>query len=247
MITNLPITAIKLPFVIFVWCCSNIFPLKTHSNQLLAIRSYSPLSLFNLVSFTQIENLPIFDKLVFLSGDEYITQNQADKRYLRYPNAQGTENLQAINVGGTSNFNEEANFNDVLKSKLQLQVIDSTASGAITESVVLANVATGNRIVYILNPNNNAYNKLTQPNDNLMVYGDVIDSVGALTIAPWSSTCNGLRMTQDTVMLGSGETADNPTHRINTDTTQLLLTSSNLNVDGNITSVNATAANRDYC
>ena len=66
-----------------------------------------------------IENLPIFDKLVFLSGDEYITQNQADKRYLRYPNAQGTENLQAINVGGTSNFNEEANFNDVLKSKLQ--------------------------------------------------------------------------------------------------------------------------------
>lgn len=191
-----------------------------------------------------IENLPIFDKLVFLSGDEYITQNQADKRYLRYPNAQGTENLQAINVGGTSNFNEEANFNDVLKSKLQLQVIDSTASGAITESVVLANVATGNRIVYILNPNNNAYNKLTQPNDNLMVYGDVIDSVGALTIAPWSSTCNGLRMTQDTVMLGSGGTADNPTHRINTDTTQLLLTSSNLKVDGNITSINASAANR---
>jgi hypothetical protein len=191
-----------------------------------------------------IENLPIFDKLVFLSGDEYITQNQADKRYLRYPNAQGTENLQAINVGGISNFNEEANFNDVLKSKLQLQVIDSTASGAITESVVFANVATGNRIVYILNPNNNSYNKLTQTNDNLMVYGDIIDSVGALTIAPWSSTCNGLRMTQDTVMLGSGGTADNPTHRINTDTTQLLLTSSNLKVDGNITSINASATNR---
>ena len=51
------------------------------------------------------EDLPIFDKLVFLSGEEYITQNQADKRYLRYPNAQGTENLQAINVNGTATLN----------------------------------------------------------------------------------------------------------------------------------------------
>jgi len=50
------------------------------------------------------ENLPIFDSFVFLSGDIPLTQNQADKRYLRYPNAQGTENLQAINVGGNATF-----------------------------------------------------------------------------------------------------------------------------------------------
>lgn len=50
------------------------------------------------------ENLPIFDSSVFLIGDIPLTQNQADKRYLRYPNAQGTENLQAINVNGNATF-----------------------------------------------------------------------------------------------------------------------------------------------
>lgn len=37
------------------------------------------------------ENLPIFDPLLFTQGEDFITQNKADKRYLRYPNAQGTE------------------------------------------------------------------------------------------------------------------------------------------------------------
>lgn len=45
-----------------------------------------------------IENLPIFDTTLFTKGDEYITQNNADKRYLRYPNAQGTENFNQITV-----------------------------------------------------------------------------------------------------------------------------------------------------
>ena len=51
------------------------------------------------------ENLPIFDPVVFLSGDEALTTNEADKRYLKYPSAQGTENLQAINVNGIAQFN----------------------------------------------------------------------------------------------------------------------------------------------
>ena len=179
-----------------------------------------------------IEDLPIFDTLMFTTGNEFITQNQADKRYLRYPNAQGTENLQSINVNGIATFND------------QIQVKDTTPAGAITETVVLGNLANGNRLGIILNPNNNAYNKLTQNGDNLFAFGDVLDATTALTIAPWSSTCNGLRMTSDTTMIGSGGTADNPLHRMNTDTTQLLLTSSNLRVDGNITSINATSTNR---
>ena len=51
------------------------------------------------------ENVAIFDSVNFTSGDETITQSQADKRYLRFPNAQGTENLQAINVNGIAQFN----------------------------------------------------------------------------------------------------------------------------------------------
>ena len=50
------------------------------------------------------ENLPIFDPTVFLTGDEPLTYNTAVKKFLKYPNAQGTENLQAINVNGVATF-----------------------------------------------------------------------------------------------------------------------------------------------
>ena len=179
-----------------------------------------------------LEPITIFNPINFIGGDEYITIDYANKHYLKFPNAQGLENLLDINVNGIASFND------------QIQVKDSTPAGAITESVVLGNLANGNRLGIILNPNNNAYNKLTQNGDNLFAFGDVLDATTALTIAPWSSVCNGLRMTSDTTMIGSGGTSDNPLHRMNTDTTQLLLTSSNLRVDGNITSINATATNR---
>lgn len=58
------------------------------------------------------EELPIFDKLVFSSGDEALTYNKAKKLFLRYPNAQGTENLQAINVNGIATFNNDIIAND---------------------------------------------------------------------------------------------------------------------------------------
>ena len=57
------------------------------------------------------ENLPIFDPTVFATEDVALTKSEGDKRYLRYPNAQGEENLQAINVNGISTFNAAANFN----------------------------------------------------------------------------------------------------------------------------------------
>ncbi len=46
------------------------------------------------------ENLAIFDPLVFQTGDEPLTLNEASLLFLRYPNAQGTENLQTTNVNG---------------------------------------------------------------------------------------------------------------------------------------------------
>lgn len=53
-----------------------------------------------------IENVPIFDSLLFrqTNGDTFLTPSEGDLRYLRYPVAQGTENLQAINVNGNSVF-----------------------------------------------------------------------------------------------------------------------------------------------
>ena len=52
-----------------------------------------------------IENVAIFDTINFSSGETVLTQSAADKRYLRFPNAQGTENLAAINVNGLATFN----------------------------------------------------------------------------------------------------------------------------------------------
>jgi len=56
------------------------------------------------------ENLPIFDPSVFMTGDEPLTYNEASKKFLKYPNAQGEENLQAINVNGLANFNSNINI-----------------------------------------------------------------------------------------------------------------------------------------
>lgn len=54
-----------------------------------------------------IENLPIFDPSVFTTGNEALTYDEASKLFLKYPSAQGTEDLQAINVNGIATFNSD--------------------------------------------------------------------------------------------------------------------------------------------
>ncbi len=56
---------------------------------------------------------PIFNPLDWVFNDETLTIAEADKRYLKYPTAQGTENLQAINVNGIANFNNTLNANGI--------------------------------------------------------------------------------------------------------------------------------------
>jgi hypothetical protein len=51
-----------------------------------------------------IENLPIFDTNQFINPDnENLTLDTAKKYFLRFPNAQGTENLQDTNINGSLN------------------------------------------------------------------------------------------------------------------------------------------------
>lgn len=68
------------------------------------------------------EDLPIFDSTLFLESNVPITQKQADKRYLRYPNAQGTENLQTTNVNGllTANGNIKTNIISAIATILDI-------------------------------------------------------------------------------------------------------------------------------
>jgi hypothetical protein len=50
------------------------------------------------------DNTPIFDDAFFSTGDLPLTYNQAVKKFLRYPIAQGTENLLNVNISGTTAF-----------------------------------------------------------------------------------------------------------------------------------------------
>jgi hypothetical protein len=53
----------------------------------------------------------LFDPGVFIkAGEDGLTYDEALKYFLKYPNAQGTENLQTTNVNGVATFNTDANF-----------------------------------------------------------------------------------------------------------------------------------------
>jgi hypothetical protein len=54
------------------------------------------------------EQLPIFNARVFDFGTEGLTTGEGDLRYLRFPAAQGEEELQAINVVGAASFSNSA-------------------------------------------------------------------------------------------------------------------------------------------
>lgn len=56
------------------------------------------------------ENLAIFDPSVFTTADIPLTSAEADKRYLKFPNAQGTENLATTNINGLLTTNGDVIF-----------------------------------------------------------------------------------------------------------------------------------------
>ena len=51
-------------------------------------------------------NVSTFNNLYWSITDIPLTQSQADRRYLKYPVAQGKETLQAVDVNGVANFNQ---------------------------------------------------------------------------------------------------------------------------------------------
>lgn len=87
-----------------------------------------------------LEDLPIFDSAVFTAGDQTLTYNQALKRFLRYPNAQGKETLAEIVVNGTSTFNSNALFDDAIISITDGGKFSNTLA---QDSIILNNSDTG--------------------------------------------------------------------------------------------------------
>ena len=59
------------------------------------------------------QDLPIFDPSVFIEQIDGLSQAEADLLYLKFPNAQGTENLQATNINGILTTNGGVVFSQV--------------------------------------------------------------------------------------------------------------------------------------
>lgn len=87
-----------------------------------------------------LEDLPIFDSAVFTAGDQALTYNQALKRFLRYPAAQGKETLAEIVVNGPSTFNSNALFDDAIISITDGGKFSNTLA---QDSIILNNSDTG--------------------------------------------------------------------------------------------------------
>lgn len=171
-----------------------------------------------------IENVPIFDSALFrqTNTDDALTSAQADKRYLRFPIAQGTENLSAINVNGSATFTGTSDIiqesgSQILQQPASTGVISS--SNILNASIVRTNfgsstntslqiIDTSSKGLYVVsNAINNAYNNIVQTGDA------VITSVNTTPLSltnSSSSFTNGIRLDTTQLSLGYGGTADVP-------------------------------------
>lgn len=177
-----------------------------------------------------LENVAIFDSVLFIDGDDFLTQNQADSRYLRYPVAQGTETLQAINVNGTATF---AGTSDIIQqSGSQLlqqpastgyvgtgnvlnQTFISTNNGATTTpSLQVTDVVQANKtILAVPNASSQAFNPIVTAGDSVLTSGSA-----PLTLTRGGLTNSvGLRIGLSnslSVVLGAGGTSNTPSNSI---------------------------------
>ncbi len=77
------------------------------------------------------ENLPIFDDSVFQTNNTPLTYSQAIKKFLTYPNAQGTETLQAVNVNGTATFLNNNIFKNGTSTFQENVIIENSSTGGV--------------------------------------------------------------------------------------------------------------------
>lgn len=163
------------------------------------------------------ENLAIFDPSVFKKPTDALTIGEADKRYLRYPNAQGTENFIDINVYGESNFQDK------------VIITDNTPSGSSTDILELKQSQNANTMKFLLNPQGGQYNWLVQNDDNVIISGNSNTASNPLTMAVWSGTTSGVRLEKDRMTMGVGGGTSVPTNRMVIDASNITFDASNNN------------------
>jgi hypothetical protein len=186
--------------------------------HILIMSSYAP----------PIENVAIFDSALFVDGDDYITQDQADARYLRFPTAQGTETLQAIIVNGTATMNNLTSVNTTLgqSNTATFSVLDDTSGSR--------------QLKVVPHAGGSGYNPATIAGSTLLV-ADNTSNNSLLQMTSFSSTNSSVVVGTTYTKMGSGGTTATPTTSIecNGSTNTMTLAGTTLTI--NNTNVNLTS------
>lgn len=102
------------------------------------------------------EDLPIFDSRLFETNDIPLTIAEGSKYFLNYPVAQGKETLQAIDVFGIANFNNNCNFQAInpptISSTIPTSSNDTTIATTSFVNTAISNA--GNNGLVLLSTSN---------------------------------------------------------------------------------------------
>lgn len=113
------------------------------------------------------QNLAIFDPDVFTQNDEPLTITTGSKYFLKYPNAQGTENLQAVNVNGVLTANSATDLNGTL-------FVSGTST--FEDTITLSSTTANNRRV------SSSYYDITDINGNVNRTSEIYQNSQILTL-----------------------------------------------------------------
>lgn len=170
-----------------------------------------------------IEPISIFNSENFDYQEEYITVEYANKNYLKFPTAQGTENLLDINVAGEANFDSSVNIegSTTMNSSLILtnttgnarfinasiyQLSDVNGTNTNTDSLIYQS---SNNLIYDNNVNNSTHIFAVNDNSGVQITPLIINPT-TLSINP-SITFPDNRV-QNSAFTGAGNLAGSYTN-----------------------------------
>lgn len=150
-----------------------------------------------------LEDVPIFDPLLFLEADLPLTTSSADTRYLRFPTAQGKETLQDMDVNGLGTFFNGITMNGAVGDNL-----------TIDQNIIMNGVALTNFIQFP-----DGTQQFTASTGGGGLEGQYVVAVGLtnpqLIVAPTQGTTFdinipiGTRITKITIVGGGGQAGTN--------------------------------------
>jgi hypothetical protein len=166
------------------------------------------------------QNVAIFDTELFKSSDNTITQGEADKRYLRFPVAQGTETLQTVNVNGVATFNNNivqvGNFNiqqptlaiTATENSLKRTTIATSSASTSTATLTITNAS--NSIGVYPNLPTGSFNPIVQSNDR----GIVATGTATILLTTQQSNYSGIRISSSSTAIGFGGSTSSATNAV---------------------------------